>query len=72
MREACDIDISSSFFPPERPHSPLLLENLNEDQVELVDIALLLPQRRLVSTRLDNDSDDKVPNTAPLDRKSVV
>jgi hypothetical protein len=47
-------------------HSPLLFQNLNENEVELVDVGLLLPEGRLVSRTLDDDTDDEVADAAPL------
>lgn len=47
-------------------HLPLLLEDLNENEVELVHVGLLLPERRLVSRTLDDDTDDEVADSAPL------
>ena len=46
--------------------APLLLEDLDEDQVELVDEALLAAQRLLVRARLDDDADDKVADARAL------
>lgn len=43
-----------------------MLENLDQNQVELVDVTLLLAQRRLIRTRLDDDPNDEVPDTRSL------
>lgn len=43
-----------------------MLEDLHQDEVELVQEALLAAHGRVVGTRLDDDLNDKVADAAPL------
>ena len=43
-----------------------MLENLNENQVELVQVALFFSHRRFVRTALDDYANDEIPDTTPL------
>jgi hypothetical protein len=47
---------------------PLLLENLNEDEVELSEVGLLRPEGRVVGGGVDDDLDDKVADCRDIQR----